>query len=161
MMKKAGKWEVCFGCDTRLWGIWIMGSWCYFAVCWGIMFSLTGIRLACVLMVIVFDTLIWLHCYYTTILVWFWFCWFGFMSAIVGFPSGYLENGKKSGVLFLLFEYSSQGSCPSICLEALQVILLENIFCHRLLSVMYSLCFVKVSLYVLTLLQSVECIKDC
>ncbi|XP_058787252.1 uncharacterized protein LOC131661663 isoform X2 [Vicia villosa] len=34
--------------------------------------------------------------------------------------SGYLENEKKSGVLSLLFEYSSQGSCPSICLEALQ-----------------------------------------
>lgn len=36
--------------------------------------------------------------------------------------SGYLENGKKSGVLFLLFEYSSQGSCPGICLEALQAL---------------------------------------
>jgi hypothetical protein len=59
----------------------------------------------------------------------------------------------------LLFEYSSQGSCPGICLEALQVILLENIFCHRLLSVMHSLCFVKVSLYVLTLLQSVRVLK--
>jgi hypothetical protein len=54
--------------------------------------------------------------------------WFGFMSAIVGFPSGYLENEKKSGVLSLLFEYSSQGSCPSICLEALQVILSQHIF---------------------------------
>ncbi|CAI8597827.1 unnamed protein product [Vicia faba] len=36
--------------------------------------------------------------------------------------SGYLENEKKSGVLSLLFEYSSQGSCPSICLEALQAL---------------------------------------
>jgi len=58
-MKKAGKWEVRFGCDMRLWGIWIIRSWCFFfAGCRGIMFSLTVIRLACVLMVIVFDTLI-------------------------------------------------------------------------------------------------------
>ncbi|KAI5406793.1 uncharacterized protein LOC127083430 isoform X3 [Lathyrus oleraceus] len=36
--------------------------------------------------------------------------------------SGYLEKEKKSGVLSLLFEYASQGSCPSICLEALQAL---------------------------------------
>ncbi|XP_073224565.1 uncharacterized protein [Cicer arietinum] len=36
--------------------------------------------------------------------------------------SGYLETEKKSGVLSLLFEYSSQRSCPSICLEALQAL---------------------------------------
>ncbi|MCI38074.1 HEAT repeat-containing protein 6-like, partial [Trifolium medium] len=44
----------------------------------------------------------------------------------------YLENEKKSGVLSLLFEYSSQGSCPSICLEALQVSLRVNIVAELL-----------------------------
>ncbi|KAJ1406091.1 hypothetical protein SESBI_25350 [Sesbania bispinosa] len=36
--------------------------------------------------------------------------------------SGCIETEKKSGVLSLLFEYSMQWSCPSICLEALQAL---------------------------------------
>ncbi|XP_027343475.1 HEAT repeat-containing protein 6 isoform X2 [Abrus precatorius] len=36
--------------------------------------------------------------------------------------SGYIETGKKSGVLSMLFEYSMQRSCPTICLEALQAL---------------------------------------
>ncbi|XP_057430059.1 uncharacterized protein LOC130723121 isoform X2 [Lotus japonicus] len=36
--------------------------------------------------------------------------------------SGYIETEKKSGVLYLLLEYSMQWSCQSICLEALQAL---------------------------------------
>ncbi|KAK7342809.1 hypothetical protein VNO80_25765 [Phaseolus coccineus] len=36
--------------------------------------------------------------------------------------SGYIETKKKSGVLYTLFEYSMQSSCPTICLEALQAL---------------------------------------
>lgn len=59
-----------------------------------------------------------LFCY---LLVWLHVCncWLPFRT------SGYLETKKKSGVLSLLFEYSSQRTFPSICLEALQVIYLE------------------------------------
>jgi len=46
------------------------------------------------------------------------------MFTFVGFPSGYIETKKKSGVLSTLSEYSMQSSCPTICLEALQVIFL-------------------------------------
>ncbi|CAJ1978455.1 unnamed protein product [Sphenostylis stenocarpa] len=38
--------------------------------------------------------------------------------------SGYIETEKKSGVLSTLFEHAMQYSCPSIYLEALQVIVL-------------------------------------
>ncbi|KAK7308357.1 hypothetical protein VNO77_41959 [Canavalia gladiata] len=36
--------------------------------------------------------------------------------------SGNIETEKKSGVLSMLFEYSMQWSCPTICLEALQAL---------------------------------------
>ncbi|KAL2334265.1 hypothetical protein Fmac_015478 [Flemingia macrophylla] len=36
--------------------------------------------------------------------------------------SGHIEIEKKSGVLYTLFEYSMQWSCPTICLEALQAL---------------------------------------
>ncbi|XP_061368423.1 uncharacterized protein LOC133311395 isoform X2 [Gastrolobium bilobum] len=36
--------------------------------------------------------------------------------------SGYTETEKKSGVLSMLFKYSVQWSCPTICLEALQAL---------------------------------------
>ncbi|RDX64652.1 hypothetical protein CR513_56774, partial [Mucuna pruriens] len=35
---------------------------------------------------------------------------------------GYIETEKKLGVLSMLFEYSMQWSCPTICLEALQAL---------------------------------------
>ncbi|TKY46266.1 HEAT repeat-containing protein 6 [Spatholobus suberectus] len=39
--------------------------------------------------------------------------------------TGSIETEKKSGVLSTLFEYSMQWSCPTICLEALQIYLLQ------------------------------------
>ncbi|KAK7260708.1 hypothetical protein RIF29_26977 [Crotalaria pallida] len=42
--------------------------------------------------------------------------------------SGYIETEKKTGVLSMLFEYSVQWSCPTICLEALQAL---KAVCHN------------------------------
>ncbi|MED6221634.1 hypothetical protein PIB30_056687 [Stylosanthes scabra] len=42
--------------------------------------------------------------------------------------SGCIKNEKNSGVLFMLFEYSLQWSCPTICLEALQAL---KAVCHN------------------------------
>ncbi|OIW03035.1 hypothetical protein TanjilG_20963 [Lupinus angustifolius] len=48
-----------------------------------------------------------------------------FMFAIVGFCA---VTEKKTGALFMLFEYSMQWSCPTICLEALQAL---KAVCHN------------------------------
>ncbi|RYR63812.1 hypothetical protein Ahy_A04g021566 isoform A [Arachis hypogaea] len=55
--------------------------------------------------------------------------------------SGYIKNEKKSGVLFMLFEYSLQWSCPTICLEALQAL---KAVCHNYPSIVTA-CWERVS----------------
>ncbi|XP_028756041.1 HEAT repeat-containing protein 6-like isoform X1 [Neltuma alba] len=63
--------------------------------------------------------------------------------------SGFIEAQNKSGVLFMLFEYSVQWSSPTICLEALQAL---RAACHNYPSIVFE-CWKDISSTVYVILS--------